>query len=334
MKRVQGMLTGAMFLSGTETSRQGELGLWNFKPELAQIAASPRLAAVRRLDLGKPNGVSYSEQYDPRFAPLPGDAFAVLFESPHLAGLQSLYINELKLGPLLTERIAALPALEEVSLETCALGEDGVRMLVANKSLRWMNLANNEIGPAGAAMLAEWLSANPSRRVLLGDNRIELRGARAVIEATASGGQISLPHCGLTATDVVELAAVPAIARADWIDLSRNLVRDVGALALAAVPFVSPPSLNLVSCAIHDDAALALVPVARALDLRGNQLQQLERFVGPSAHLQSIGLTGNPGATAYDETNEGGVVIWAGSRDLSTHELKEKFGFPKERNVW
>ena len=331
MKRVEGMLTGPQFLAGVETFRTGELGLYDFKPELAQIAASPRLATVRRLDLGRPNSRTYSDQYNPRFAPLRGEAFAVLFGSPYLAALRDLFVTELKLGALSIERIAAMPALTSLSLESCGVGDEGVRALVKAPALKWLELADNGITADGAAVLASWLSQDPARRVRLSRNPIGARGARAITESAPPGGELSFARFGLTGADVVALVSLPAMARVAVIDLSGNLIRDEGAAALAEVKFVAPPLLQLEGCAITDASALALLRVTRAIDLRRNQLQELEKLAGPpTAHLEWIGLTGNPGATAYEETNEGGVVIWAGSRDLNVHEIRDKFGFRRD----
>ena len=88
------------------------------------------------------------------------------------------------------------------------------------------------------------------------------------------------------------------------------------------------------SCGVSDAAARALIPVARGIDLRRNNLSDLRGLVGATTErLAWIGLTGNGGARTSDESNEGGVVIWSGSRDLYPVEIQEMFGFRADLQI-
>eukprot|EP00930_Biecheleria_cincta_P067201 TRINITY_DN5362_c0_g4_i1.p1 TRINITY_DN5362_c0_g4~~TRINITY_DN5362_c0_g4_i1.p1 ORF type:complete len:317 (-),score=57.50 TRINITY_DN5362_c0_g4_i1:206-1156(-) len=84
-------------------------------------------------------------------------------------------------GPLRTH-----PSLSHVSLNYNRL-EDAVcgsivKMLAVNKTLEYLELCGNSIGPAGAEGLVKGLIANKGklRRLGLGQNSIRLRGAKAL----------------------------------------------------------------------------------------------------------------------------------------------------------
>eukprot|EP00930_Biecheleria_cincta_P067194 TRINITY_DN5362_c0_g1_i1.p1 TRINITY_DN5362_c0_g1~~TRINITY_DN5362_c0_g1_i1.p1 ORF type:complete len:355 (-),score=64.27 TRINITY_DN5362_c0_g1_i1:191-1129(-) len=114
-------------------------------------------------------------------------------------------------GPLKTHSSLSHLSLNYNRLEDAACASI-VKMLAVNKTLEYLELCGNSIGPAGAESLVKGLIANKGklRRLGLGQNSIRLRGAKALCaHFMSSQGQhlefLDLRHNCVTYPGVVEI---------------------------------------------------------------------------------------------------------------------------------
>jgi uncharacterized protein (TIGR02996 family) len=140
-------------------------------------------------------------------------------------------------------------------------------------ALRSMNLTGEQVGRWAAAGLHGLHGLDLGGNYVFGPD-----GARALADALAggwAGHTLRLSHCGLTNRGLRALAAAPALASVQRLDLSRNSFGAAGARELA--PLAGLRSLDLRGCRLGDKAVRALVRGAFwsklvELDLRDNSI--------------------------------------------------------------
>jgi Leucine-rich repeat (LRR) protein len=176
-------------------------------PYLDELAASPHLARLQRLDLsGNRIGL---------------EGVRTLLRSPHLGRLKSLDLSHNDLGPAGAAELAGWPSqLESLSIAGNGLSGDDVRRLLEaplSQALVELDLTHNPLGPGLMSVLGKFL-------------------ARSI--------RLALGFTGLTAADVRDLARSPARPRT--LDLRFNDLGDPGIQALAGSDLLSRcESLNL-----------------------------------------------------------------------------------------
>jgi uncharacterized protein (TIGR02996 family) len=158
------------------------------------------------------------------------------------------WICTLRLRYLPTEamvRIAAAPLLAQLTgleLPSNHLGPQGVATLVSSPHLACLthlDLSDTGLADEGAALLAA--SRLPSLTALdLGMNQIGAAGAEvlALSPVLANLGQLGLFENALGDRGARALAAAPGLARLTALDLRRTGIGDQGALALASSPYL------------------------------------------------------------------------------------------------
>jgi uncharacterized protein (TIGR02996 family) len=212
------------------------------------LAASPHLAALEVLDLGRN-----------RLTDAGAEALAAAGD--RLGGLTTLVLRENSVGESGARALAHAPGLGRLAaldLAINAVGAGGAEALAGSPrlSLRDLDLALNRVGDEGVARLARALpAALPGRprwrRLSLGDNEVTT---------------VSLPA-------LVESAGVAGV---DYLDLSDNEFGDAGARFLAAGPNLAGlRGLELRRCGLGDEGVEALAASPhfaglRLLDLRQN----------------------------------------------------------------
>jgi uncharacterized protein (TIGR02996 family) len=168
------------------------------------LAGSPHLERLRELTL---NGW-----------PSIGDqGFIALATSPHLAGLEKLWLNNNQIGAV------------------------GIQALLASpwKQMKTLRLPVNNIGPAEAEVLAQWLAGTQLEELDLNRNRgLRDGGARALASCPglARLRVLRLIECALTDAGVQALASSPHLRELRFLNLADNPLTDASAEALAASP--------------------------------------------------------------------------------------------------
>jgi uncharacterized protein (TIGR02996 family) len=152
--------------------------------QLGLLAASPRLGALRRLELG-----------DNVFGAASLRALAWSERVPRLRALL-LPRNDLRVeGVRALVSGLLLGRLEELSLEECYLGDDGIAALAqfrAPTRLRELNLARNIIGAAGAAALVRSELLTGCRRLDLSHNVLGDEGAQILLDSPRLSHHLAL----------------------------------------------------------------------------------------------------------------------------------------------
>lgn len=190
------------------------------------LAQAPWLAELEELDLGgnELRDAGARVLADVPFSRLGRLALAscslgkegarTLLRSPHLSRLRQLRLHQNAIGDGAAVAIARsrLRSIEELDLQACRIGDDGIRELAASPNVRaarrW-RLGGNPIGDAGARAIAE--SPHTRGLTLLDLARCRIGDAGALALAAY-------------ASDTLELA------------LAQNPIGDEGAAALVASP--------------------------------------------------------------------------------------------------
>ncbi len=154
------------------------LDLWGAGRCARALADCPRLASLRSL--------AFSDYWD---APLRGQDVPALAESPHLGGLNALFLAMNYLGDEGVEALVRAPWL--MSLNTLDLTENGLSAPAVDAltdcpyflQLRDLHLERNPLGDAGADRLAQWPVMASLHLLNLTSNNITDRGARILAES-------------------------------------------------------------------------------------------------------------------------------------------------------
>jgi uncharacterized protein (TIGR02996 family) len=235
------------------------------------LAACPLLNHVLELDLS--NG------------DLGNGGAAAMLASAFVKNVRGLELGENRLddaGAIAVAKAATLPRLESLGLPDNDIGPDGAAALAASPflaGLRELDLAGNEINEAGVRSLAHGPAMQRLIRLRLADN--PLRDGAIVLAASdvfarmaANDSQLDLHRCGIEAAGAVALAASPAFARIEHLNLDENYLGDAGAASLAKCGNLR--TLKLVRNQITDAGAAALLAgnLSRleSLDLSNNRL--------------------------------------------------------------
>jgi uncharacterized protein (TIGR02996 family) len=267
-------LTNLTNLSVSGNKGFGGLGL----AILARSAVAPRLT---RLNLGCCGLTAADTRHlnTPAFANLRElslkgeDKFpdrvgaSALGGSPHLAGLQFLWLERVRLGDDGLAALASGPGA--ASLLTLAIQENGitargVRALAGAekfRTLRTLHMRKNNIGPGGAAALAESPHLHGLRKVDLTQCGLGEEGMLALLRAPWMAKVVDFDFgCNkLGDRFVIELARQPFLANFISLDLGLNRVGDEGIIALANSPHLAGlRKLSLGSNRIGDAGCRAL----------------------------------------------------------------------------
>ncbi|QDU92878.1 hypothetical protein [Lignipirellula cremea] len=217
----------------------GEAGLRN-------LLSSGKLRQLKNLALG---GARLGEQ-----------GLLPLLQCQDLSGLEELNLERnLDLGPAIGRlAVSSLKGLRRLSLASCYGGwEDGFRSFVeqlALPRLEALNLANNELGDAGARALAAapWLA------------RLK---------------ELNIAQCGVTVAGMQALAASRYLDQLTHLDCSENDLSEGGLAALVSARNLRLEGLTAIDCQLEaaDVQALAKAPSCSSLlwlDLSGNDFDE------------------------------------------------------------
>jgi uncharacterized protein (TIGR02996 family) len=274
------------------------LRLAHTRESLDNLAASPYLGRIRRLDL-RGSEIGPGHLHD-------------LLASPHLANLEELDLGGTRIGPdgvrdlaqathlsrltwlsLSSDRVGeAVVALAEAPhlgrLEVLDLGQNLIDAPTLERlaqspvlaRLRHLGLAYNDLNAAGAEAIATspfWsglVHLELSGNYALGDGGVRILAGSANL---ANLQYLGLTYCGL-AGSVVDLARSPYLTNLRRLTLTQNRIGDASACALATMPCLATGrELRLHGNRIGDRGATALaasphLPDLALLDLANNRL--------------------------------------------------------------
>jgi uncharacterized protein (TIGR02996 family) len=169
-----------------------------------RLAAWPGLGRLEWLDLGAND--------------LTDTGLVALAGSGRLAGLRLLRLSRNRLTAAGLDALARTPLgdLQELWLDTCPIGDDGLRALAGAPAFRprKLELWNCGLSDAGVAALLDYGAAQRLTKLHLGANRI------------TDAGAIALANC-------------PALAGLTDLDLGHNTIGEEGARALARSPHLA-----------------------------------------------------------------------------------------------
>ncbi len=264
---------------------------------LRALLESPHLARLRKLELAGHG--------------LEREGARLLAEARRLGGLRELLLGYNRLGDEGVERLLQAPWLGRLTrLDLCAnnLSAAAVEHLTAGDlpALRHLDLGYNNVGNAGADLLA-WSSLLSGLEVLrLGRNAIEREGVAALARSPYSGGlrhlDLGLNYVGRAGMRA--LAWSPHLARLRILDLRLDIrkIDDGGCGYLADSPYLTHLTrLDLSSNGIGPEGVAALAGSAnlrhlRLLDLYHNRIgtewaRALQRspYLGRLTHLNLNG---------------------------------------------
>ncbi len=311
------------------------------------LARDPRLARVELLA----TGVRWGEQ-----------AFATLLASPHLTGLRGLRVADPDCQVYAGHAIAAaqlpglellalcgdyegtmgdagvaalaratLPALRDLALLNLSCGEATARSLASSPTLTqlhgldlgWGSYNPNQIGPGGAAALADSPNAGALRRLVLDFNAIGDAGLAALASSPRLGAlrSLSAKDNQLTDDGVRALARGEGMPGLELLELTFNRgLTHAGIAELAGSPRLATlTSLWLRQIALGPDAARALARSAHARSLRSLNLLECGlgddgvRALIESPHLDGLGELQLNGNRVSDDIRAAARARW-GSR--------------------
>jgi uncharacterized protein (TIGR02996 family) len=269
-------------------------------PALRQLAASPYLPRLRRLEIhsGQPTAAGIAalagsphlgglKELDVYFNGIGPDGVRALAESPHVAGLRTLSLRHVQAGSAGAVALARSPhltRLEVLDLWGNHIEDDGAAALAESPYLGAvtdLQLWVNWIGPEGARAL----TASPHLRFTrlgLSTNRLEAEGVR-VVAASSSLGRVTDLSLGVAVRGEPDadrlraaeaLAGSPHLARLTSLGLFSNRLGDAGARALAASPHLANlVDLDLDSNEITDAGSEALLASPHLAGLRRVKLE-------------------------------------------------------------
>jgi uncharacterized protein (TIGR02996 family) len=232
---------------------------------VASLLASPQLAGLRRLDLGR---LLRAEK-----------ALPALADAPQRGQLTHLYLYGSNISPARARALAAieLPSLEALNVAgNMELGPKGVAELAAAPflgQLRELDLTNCRLGAEGVQALMSAPGFRCPDHLELASNALGGAGLRALLKAPGLERVIvlELESTGLSDDDVAALAACPRLGGLLHLGLGPGEgIGPAGAKALArSRHFRSLMSLEMGACPIGEQGARAL---ARSTTLRKLQL--------------------------------------------------------------
>jgi uncharacterized protein (TIGR02996 family) len=172
------------------------------------------------------------------------------------------------------------PRLGRLALSRCKLGSVGAAVLFMGRlgSLADLDVSFNDLGPDGAAAIAEDDSLAQLTALDLGFNHLELPGAEAIAAGDVLTSLVSLNLAGnrITQPGVESLARSDVLGSVEFLDLTANPIGDGGAVALMkGEAFAGLSRLSLANCGITDAgvrrlAATGALGGLRALSLAWN----------------------------------------------------------------
>jgi uncharacterized protein (TIGR02996 family) len=190
------------------------------------LAKAPWLAELEELDLGgnelrDPGALALAQVPFSRLRRLAlascgivRDSARRLLRSPHLARLRQLRLHENAIGDAGAIAIARsrMRSIEDLDLQTCAIGDDGVRELAGSSNMRAV------------------------RRWRLGGNPIGDASARAIAESIHTRGLTSLDLARCQVSDEGAIALAANASASLELALAQNPIEDAGAAALVESP--------------------------------------------------------------------------------------------------
>lgn len=279
---------------------------------VADVAAIPHMAQIEWLYLVFGTGTA--------------DDFRRFADTPHFRGLRWLTVYGYGLGPDGAATLAGarwLPQLRGLCLDANALGDDGAEALAESPhcaALEDLELNGNGIADRGLTALCRSPHLANVTTLELEGNAFTSEGMRALRGATFAPRlhYLDLPHCGLDAAALAELAigTFPALR---VLDVSGHAVGDVAMRAVADAPFFHALEVFWADgCELGGGIAEALAGGGfvglRDLSLSGNRLGPRAAAVlarsRAAARLEILHLARNPLGTD-------------GVRELATAELPE-----------
>ena len=190
------------------------------------LAKAPWLAELEELDLGgnqlrDPGALALAQVPFSRLRRLAlascgigRDGARALLRSPHLARLRQLRLHENALGDAGALALARsrMRSIEDLDLQACAIGDDGVIELAGSPNVR------------------------AARRWRLGKNPIGDAGARAIAESAHARGLTSLDLARCRVGDAGAIALAANASASLELALAQNPIGDAGAAALVESP--------------------------------------------------------------------------------------------------
>ena len=244
--------------------------------------------------------------------PLHDEGAAAIAGAPLWQSVQRVDLSRCELHALGASALAQAqaPALVELSLEGCPLGDAGLEALLGaswSQGLEALRLDACGIGAPGAQALAEAAHMERLRALSLRDNALGERSCRALARATHLARLESLDLSdnpigdeGLEA--LVEAALWPRLRELRLV-AGQITSRGACALALAKRPWAALEVLDLGGNRIGDEGGQALaqsdrLPALRQLELSANELGARGMAAllraGGLGRLELLGLVSNP----------------------------------------
>lgn len=252
------------------------------RPDLAELAACPHLARLRRLEftdtrfgvedltpLGDSAHATGLTDLAFENGAVLADGLQALARSPLFARLESLDLTNNFLAPaLLVDALGAAPRhgrLRRLALRFCdvpAFDAPHLFALPVMRGLDDLDLSDNrDLGPEGVKALAESGAVRGLAALKLSNTLPGVPGVRALAETSGLSGvrwlDLSANRLGPTAAGLLAESRHARGLRV--LDLSNNPLTDKGAAALAGSrPLAGLVELVLADCGIGDAGALAL----------------------------------------------------------------------------
>jgi uncharacterized protein (TIGR02996 family) len=193
-----------------------------------------------------------------------------------LVGLDVLYLlgNDIRLDG--ARALAAVPfrGLKYVNLQSNAVGDHGVALLLRSPHLPThlveLNLAYNQLGPAGARALADCVRLRCLRRLELMNNYLGDEGATALLGAPHLAGLqlLGLRETQITDAGAAALAASPNLAGLMELNLYGNPIVGPGIFSMLASTHLKGLSRLFVYSPRHRQDEAALLAVRERFDKR------------------------------------------------------------------
>jgi uncharacterized protein (TIGR02996 family) len=222
-------LAAAPGLAGLTVLRLGSCGIGADGVE--GLSRSPHTAALHTLELGRNE--------------LGEGAAAPLARAPFFPRLRRLGLGRVRLGNAGLRALlwGTAHALGELDLSGNGLDEEAARRLAPAGllgRLTELNLAENDLGPAGVTALAAAEAPN-LRRLDLGHNNLGVEGVRALAGASFAAGlnELHLHWNVLGDEGAAVLAGSANLRRLTTLNLKANQLGDAAAAALAASPHLA-----------------------------------------------------------------------------------------------
>jgi len=207
------------------------------------LARAPWLAELEELDLGgnqlrDPGALALGEVPFSRLRRLALASCSIgksgareLLRSPHLARLRQLRLHENAIGDGGAVAIARsrMRSIEDLDLQACKIGDDGVRELAGSPNMRAVRrwrLSGNQIGDKGARAIAESVHTRDLVTLELARCRIGDEGAAALAANASAALELALAQCPIGDAGAAALLDSPVRAVTLSGDLLSAAMRD------------------------------------------------------------------------------------------------------------